>query len=196
MPNRMSPLAMVMKTGRFGATNANSAGVTITERPLESLIQIAGWDDFMSEVSSGLKLLGFNDVGGYRNCQYSDEICLFRTAPDRVLILGQPIGGLSNDLTDSKSLAVLDMSHTRTRIVIDGHAVEQVLARLAPIDFRVTAMPAGSFIQTGVHRVGVLIHRTSQTRFEILVPVTWARSVWEIICLNSTPFGYDVEVAT
>lgn len=47
----------------------------------------------------------------------------------------------------------------------------------------------------GIHRVGVLIHRTSEARFEIFTPVTWARSVWELLCLNATPFGYSVEVA-
>ncbi len=70
---------------------------------------------------------------------------------------------------------------------------EEVMARLAPIDFRASSMPVDSFVQTGIHHVGVLIHRTTEMQFEILTPVTWARSVWELICLNATPFGYHVE---
>lgn len=195
MPNPTSPLAMAMKSGRFGAQCAKGEGVAISEHSIENLVQIAGWGDFKAAVSSGLKQLGFNDVGGYRTSQGIDDIRLFRTAPDRILIMGQPIGGFSGSLTDNNLLAVLDLSHSRTRIVIEGAEVEQVLARLAPIDFRAAAMPIDSFVQTGIHHIGVLIHRTSEIRFEILVPVTWARSVWELICLNATPFGYNVEAA-
>ena len=50
-----------------------------------------------------------------------------------------------------------------------------------------------SFVQTGIHHVSVLIHRKNEMEFEIFTPVTWARSVWELICLNAAPFGYIVE---
>jgi len=33
-------------------------------------------------------------------------------------------------------------------------------------------------------------------RFDIFTPVTWARSIWELICLNAAPFGYNVEDRT
>lgn len=195
MPNRMSPLAKALKSGRFGAESAKVKGVTLSEHPVENLVQVVGWGDFKTAVIPGLKQLGFKDIGGFRVGQSTDGITLFRTAPDRVLVMGYPISSLSDSLTDNSSLAVLDLSHSRTRIVIEGAGAEQVMARLAPIDFRQAAMPVNDFVQTGIHHIGVLVHRTAKMRFEILVPVTWARSVWELICLNATPFGYTVKAA-
>ena len=78
-------------------------------------------------------------------------------------------------------------------IIVDGTAAEEVMARLAPIDFRASSMPVEGFVQTGIHHVGVLVHRSDKMQFEIFTPVTWARSVWELICLNAAPFGYIVE---
>jgi len=193
MPEIHSPLDSIRQPGSFGASFDTGPRVALSDRPVGTLVQIAGWDDFEAAVLPGLKELGFNDAGDYRNCRRIDSMTLYRTAPDRVLITGQSEPGLPVSMTDSDALAALDLSHSRTWIIVDGAVAEEVMARLAPIDFRASSMPVDSFVQTGIHHVGVLIHRTTEMRFEILTPVTWARSVWELICLNAAPFGYNVE---
>ncbi|MEE8307970.1 MAG: hypothetical protein V3R81_11945 [Gammaproteobacteria bacterium] len=192
MPEILSPLTSIQKTGSFGAHSDTGAGVNLSDSCTGTLVQIAGWDDFEVAVLPGLEELGFSDAGNYRSCRHTNGITLFRTAPDRVLITGQPNLELPDRLTGNEALAVLDLSHSRTRIIVDGTAAEEVMVRLAPIDFRASVMPVDSFVQTGIHHVGVLIHRTTEMRFEIFTPVTWARSVWELICLNAAPLGYNV----
>lgn len=135
-----------------------------------------------------LQKLGFADIGDFHQCREQNDKQLFRIAPDRVLITVDD----AFDLPNASYLASLDLSHARTRIVIEGPAAEQIMARLASIDSRENAFPCDGFVQTGIHHIGVLIHRTAAQRFEILVPVTWARSVWEVITLNATPFGYKI----
>ena len=61
-------------------------------------------------------------------------------------------------------------------IIVDGTAAEEVMARLAPIDFRASSMPVEGFVQTGIHHVGVLVHRSDEMQFEIFTPATWARN--------------------
>jgi heterotetrameric sarcosine oxidase gamma subunit len=71
--------------------------------------------------------------------------------------------------------------------------VEDLLARLAPLDVSLPAFPVGTFAQTGIHHVGVLLRRISAEIFEILIPVTWAATIWELIGDAAAPFGYRVE---
>ncbi|AZV80925.1 hypothetical protein EBB79_23650 (plasmid) [Parasedimentitalea marina] len=192
----LSPLGNAQKFGRFGAECAAGPGVCLSETRLTSLVQVAGWGDFEERVMPGLKSLGFGDAGDFRKCRVSRDIQLFRISPDRILLASLSPVRLPGTLQSSGSLAMLDVGHARSSIVIEGSSAEEVMARLAPVDFREAAMPTGDFVQTGIHHVGVLIHRTSATRFEILTPVTWARSLWDFICLNAAPFGYDVKGAT
>ncbi len=194
MPDIRSPLAACLQPGRNGADFANGPGLTLSETPV-ALVQIAGWDDFDNAVLAGLRSLGFAGVGTFRHCLRASDTQLYRISPDRVLIASVSPVALPDSLLNTSSLAVQDLSHARTRISVQGPAAGDVMARLAPIDFRAGTMAVDDFVQTGIHHVGVLIHRTSAKRFDIFVPVTWARSIWEFICLNATPFGYDVRVA-
>lgn len=195
MPDIHSPLAAIRQSGIFGAQFEAGPGVSVSETPVIGLVQIAGWGNFDATVLPRLNDLGFSDAGDFRQCRRANDVHLYRISPDRVLIAAPSPITLPASLQSNTSLAVLDLSHARVRIAIEGPAAEEVIARLASIDFREAAMPVGNFVQTGIHHVGVLIHRTSADRFEILVPFTWARSIWEIICLNAAPFGYDVKVA-
>ncbi len=195
MPDVLSPLAAIKQPGHFGAQFEAGPGVTLSEAPVLGLAQIAGWGDFDAAVSPGLNTFGFCDAGDFRICRNANDMRLYRISPDRILIAAMSPITLPEGLQNETSLAVLDLGHARTRIAVEGPAAEDVMARLAPIDFRKAAMPVENFVQTGIHHVGVLIHLTSASRFEILVPVAWARSIWEIICLNAVPFGYDVKVA-
>ena len=56
-----------------------------------------------------------------------------------------------------------------------------LLTRLVPVDVSLASFPNGSFVQTGMHHVGVLIDRISDTCFEILVPRTWSCSLIDLM---------------
>jgi methylglutamate dehydrogenase subunit D len=195
MPDFQSPLAAVRRPGRYGATFDAGPAVTLSDAPLDGLVQIAGWHGFETAVLPVLKSLGFTDAGDYHSSRQSGDMTLYRTAPDRILITGKAARSLVETAGVNAELALLDLSHARVQIFIEGRAAEQLMAQLAPIDFRLNAMPVGFFVQTGIHHIGVQIHRSSETRFDLLVPVTFARSLWDFIMLNAAPFGYDVAEA-
>ena len=186
-----SPLAAVYRPGDFGATMDDGPGVTLSQFRPGGLVQLAGWEDFEAIAAPVLAELGFADAGRFGDSVFANGRRLFRLAPDRILIASEtPVE--PPKIEPGVDLTVLDLSHSRIGLCVEGREAENLLARLAPIDFRASALPVDGFVQTGIHHVGVLICRTEAMKFEILVPVTWARSTWEMMCLNARSFGYRV----
>lgn len=191
-----SPLTDILNEGRFGATFADGPSVTLSASPQLHLLQIAGWSDFEGAILPGLQKIGFNDAGDYRMSRQARGMSLFRIAPDRILIASRSAIEFQRDMTRNDDLVYLELTQSKCLIIVEGEDAEKVMSRLAPIDFRLSDMPVGNYVQTSIHHVGVLIHRTSEQCFEILTPVTWTRSIWELICMNADPFGYNVNLGS
>ncbi|MEL6977789.1 MAG: hypothetical protein AAGM38_03805 [Pseudomonadota bacterium] len=190
-----SPLALTTAPSDAPSA-AGAAALRISEARPSALWQLAGWEDFEAAAHPPLAALGFTDSGDYRRARQSGAIGLFRLAPDRLWLTAdgpQADAAIEEACAGAAgpALAVLNLSHSRTRIAVEGDDAEALLARLAPIDFSPGAFPIEGFAQTGAHHISVLIHRPQEARFEILTPVTWARSLWEAICAAATPFGYE-----
>ena len=79
----------------------------------------------------------------------------------------------------SAGCKVTPLSHSRTRICLEGAPARHILAKGIPLDFHETAFTAGMFAQTGLHHTPVLVHCISETRFELYAMRTFAMSVWE-----------------
>lgn len=75
--------------------------------------------------------------------------------------------------------AITPLSHSRTRIYLDGAPARNVLAKGIPLDFHPSAFMPGMFAMTGLHHTPVLVHCLADTRFELYVMRTFALDVWE-----------------
>lgn len=75
--------------------------------------------------------------------------------------------------------AVTSLSHSRTRLFIEGAGAGAVLAKGVPLDFHPDSFPIDQFALTGLHHTPVLIHRSSAKRYELYALRTYARTVWE-----------------
>jgi methylglutamate dehydrogenase subunit D len=201
MPEFRSALAAHVTPGRFGA-GEGEAPLALRERPLGTLIQIAGWPgDFGTSVGAILKALGFDGVGGYGVAQSAGEALAFRIAPERVLI--RPPDRAAWDKAaariDPSVTPVVDLSHARTVIGIDGAAAAHLISRFLPIDLHDSVFGPGRFALSGLHAIPVMLHRRADggagSAYELYVPTTWAASVWESLSESATPFGYTVSAA-
>ena len=119
---------------------------------------------------------------------------LYRIASDQYWIL-TPETAVVDALVQSlapelASLTVL--SSARLRLALEGPAVTTLLGKVVSIDLRAAAFPAGSFAQTGLHHVGVLLERLGPERFELHVLRTYAASVWDWLIDAALPLGYEV----
>lgn len=196
MLERRSPLADLAEI-RAPDKGDRTAALAFSERALGSLWQIAGWRDFEAAIEPVLSALGLEGLGDYGFVQTSATVEGYRIAPDRIWLCGPNASALEAafDAARSDRLALLDLSHARVVIRVSGAAVADLMARVAPLDFSPAAFPADCFAQTGIHGVPVLIRRLSDEAFDLLVPVTWAVSVWEWLCLNARPLGYSIEAS-
>jgi heterotetrameric sarcosine oxidase gamma subunit len=198
MPEFRSALAAHVTPGRFGAGDGE-APLVLSERPLGTLIQIAGWPGgFETAAGAVLKALGFDGVGGYGVAQSSGDALAFRIAPERVLIRlpARTAWDKAAANLDPAATPVLDFSHARTVIGIDGAAAADLIARFLPIDLHDSVFGPGRFALSGLHAVPVMLHRRADggagPAFELYAPYTWAASVWESLTESAAPFGYTV----
>lgn len=186
MPDIRSPITPGRKT--------EGAALQLSEGPVGGLLQLAGWADFETAAAPALTQLGFAELGSYQEAQSQGEATAFRIAPDRLLIRHSAIAPLlaAADNLDPATCCSLDLSHARWLFTITGPAGPDLLARLLPIDGSPEALPVGHFAQSGLHHVGVLLHHRAETAWELLVPVTWAESLWDYLCNAATPLLRDV----
>ncbi len=184
-----------MAVGTYGAAADNVHNVRLCEQSLGALFQIAGWGaEFEDQVAPLLRSLGFVDLGDYGNVQGSGDVHGFRIAPHRLLIRHRDPEKLKDALAqlDPSRTPTLDLSHARIVIALRGPGAEHLLARLATPDLSSRAFPAGRFVQTAIHHTSVLIHHEIESNFLVYLPTSWAASLWDYICLNAEPLGYEV----
>ncbi len=75
--------------------------------------------------------------------------------------------------------AVTPLSHSRTRIFLEGTPAREVLAKGIPLDFHRDVFTRGRFAMTGLHHTPVLVHCAGEHRFELYAMRTFALSIWD-----------------
>jgi heterotetrameric sarcosine oxidase gamma subunit len=163
-----------------GAPNALLSGISAS--PPGALVQLAGWGNFSEVVRPTLRALGFSGLGDYKTARTAGAFVSYRLAPDRILLRSDDATGIAEMISTlpETEVAVLDLSHARWVLRFETTTAAELLARLAPLDFDLSAFPVGSFAQTGINHIGVLIHRLRAERFDVLVPYTWVDSIWKM----------------
>lgn len=165
-------------------TLSDLARVTIDEIEIGHLTQLAGWSNFEAAAERLLQTLGVVLPADYRmpartyhTPVRAGATTVWRVAPDRVLVHSAAELGLAS----SPDVAVLDLSQARVCLSVTGPGAAALLSRVVALDFSGTAFPTGTFAQTGLHHVGVLIERTGRETFLVFIPTTWARSLTELL---------------
>ena len=102
---------------------------------------------------------------------------LMRVGPKQIWIIGPEHVDPAAELRGQCVLTPL--SHSRTRIALEGPPARTVLAKGIALDFHPTAFTPGMFAQTGLRHTPVLVHCVSEDRFEIYALRTFALTVWE-----------------
>ena len=135
-----------------------------------SLLQVAGPSKAITPVTGKLP----SKVGV---ALQSDGRILMRTGDNQFWIIGPENDDIATKLGD---LAILTpLTHSRTRIFIEGTPARDVLAKGIPLDFHPTVFKPGMFAMTGIHHTPVLVHCVGVNRFEIYALRTFALSVNE-----------------
>lgn len=165
-----------------GAKPVSGNRVTMGEARDFALTQVAALDDAgLSAIAAAVGALPqhphVGETGGRR---------IFHTAPRQYWIVGPEADEIGQRLAGAA--IVTPLSHSRTRIFIEGPAAQDVLTKVLEIDLHETALKPGMFAMTGLHHTPILLHRVSAARFEIYAMRTFALNVWE--CLADAALEY------
>lgn len=162
-----------------GMTSQEKA-VSLHMRPVSLLYQISGWEGFDVAAGAVLRRLSLDLPPDFRTPVLAGNRSAWRIAPGRIL--------LHCDVPpacDDVNLTFLDLSDARVRLRIEGDGASDLVACVAPINVSAHAFPIGSFVQSGLRGIPVLIQR-GDTWFELLIPTTWAKSLISLLAAHVT----------
>jgi sarcosine oxidase subunit gamma len=179
-----------------GAVGAGEAGVTLTERRLTSLVQVAAWPETVEQVTDTVaSLVGCAPPQGPSGSSGGPDGALLAIAPGRLLVesrdarLAERLAGqLGPELG-----AVTDLSHARIAIRITGPKAAWILSKGMAIDFYPEAFPPMKVAQSAIHEVGVIVRRLSADSFDLYVYRGFALSFWEWLTEAAAETGYRVD---
>jgi len=197
MLERRSALAEALgKAGQSGPAGAQR--LRLGEVRNWTLVQVAGFPSTLADlelsVSAALGVaslparIGIVVEAGPRR--------ILRTGPEQFWILAPASDTLAARLLEVVTPAmgsVTPLSHSRSRIFIEGAAAGETLAKGIPLDFHPAVFTVGQFALTGLHHTPVLVHRSGEARYEIYALRTFALSIWEWLTDAALPFGFEVE---
>ena len=126
--------------------------------------------------------------------QHTGAHRLYRIAADQYWIV-TPDAALPEALAETvpaNAGSVTRLSDARVRISIEGPAATALLGKVVSVDLRARAFPVGSFAQTGLHHVSVLLERLGPEQFELYALRTYAASTWDWLIDAALPYGYEV----
>lgn len=161
----------------MSGVNSDGRVVSVRENEFGFLTQLAGWNKFDEVASASLQAQGGSLPKDYRKATVGEILTVWRIAPDRVLVQSDSKPAFQS----SDDMVVLDLSEARVRLTLEGEGAAGLLSRVIALDFSETAFPIGTFVQTSLHHVGVLVERHASGRFTLLVPTTWARSLTSLL---------------
>lgn len=120
---------------------------------------------------------------------------LLKTGAQRYWIFTDDPENLWRELKDSVAPGIgtiTPLLHSRTRIVIEGDAARQLLAKGIALDFHPDVFGIDQFALTALHHSPILIHRSMRDRYELYAMRTFARSVWDWMTDAALALGWDV----
>lgn len=144
--------------------------VTLAEVDVGPVTSVAVFPGAARAVAKGLKTLGlampepnsFAEKKGAR---------IVWTGRDQAFLMGVEPPAL-------EGAAVTDQSDGWAALGLTGAGAVEVLARLAPVDLRLAAFAVGRAIRTQLNHMNIVILRTGDHAFEILVFRSMARTAW------------------
>ncbi|MBO6637292.1 MAG: sarcosine oxidase subunit gamma [Roseitalea sp.] len=187
-----SPLAGHYEKGEFGNLD-RGVQVTLTERFPLAICDVCAWPGAETKTANAIK-----KVTGVALTKAGDAVDesaqAFQHAPGRwTVIAANPALPEALAKAAGDNATVVDLSHGRTVLRIDGGQSRRVLSKLFPIDFKSDYFPLEKGIATKHHEIFAQIQRVGDDAFDIIIFRSYARSFWHALRRASDEVGYVVD---
>jgi len=197
LAERRSALAAVHETGNFGAEAAGAPGVTLAERRPLSIVHVAGKIADKAFADGVKKACGCALPTAPCTVSSNADLSIAWLSPTRWLVIAPDRGPgiLEKSLREAcgDSGAIIDVSHGRTVIRIDGPNARNVLMKGAPLDFHHKVFTPGRTAQSAISQCGVVLVCVADDAFDLYVFRGFGLHMWE--WLNDAAAEYGCAVA-
>jgi len=188
---RYSPLTHPL-TGRDGANGERRFQFAVA--PMGELLLLASHLGKQVAFAQELNpLLGSAPTPATHTEQRLTNSLLLQVAPGQHWCLTTDTT-LANTLATRRFSAgsVTSLSHSRVRVVITGSGIPDLLSKGISVDLDPTQFVVGQFAQTALEHIGILLHRRGDDRYELYLPSTFARTLWEWLLDAAMADGYHL----
>lgn len=144
--------------------------VTLAEIDVGPITSVAVLPDGAKAVAKGLKAVGLA-MPGPNSFVEKKGVRMVWTGRDQAFLVGIDPPAL-------EGAALTGQSDGWTVIAVSGTGAVDVLARLVPMDMRLTAFPVGQVARTQLNHMNVVILRVGDYAFEVMVFRSMARTAW------------------
>lgn len=147
--------------------------VTLVEADVGPITSIAVFPGGAKAVAKGLKTLGLAmpEPNGFAEKKGAR---IAWTGRDQAFLTGVVAPALDG-------AAMTDQSDGWTVLAVSGTGAVDALARLVPVDLRLSVFPVGRTVRTQLNHMNVVILRGGDYAFEIMVFRSMARTAWHEI---------------
>ena len=168
--------------------------VRLAEEPPGSILQVTAWPDTVATVQAVLGELLNVTAPEPGQSTTAPGVTVMAVAPGRYLV-----ASTSADLVarfeaalPASDGAVVDLSHGRAVLKLEGAAAPAILAKGVAIDLSATAFSPARVVQTMIHHVDVTIVRRDSEAFDLWVLRSFAESMAEWLLDAGLEFGIDL----
>lgn len=190
MPERVSALAGHIAPRTVGPVGADGPGVRLSERRLASAWLIAGWPDRLAAAgAAAASAAGLDAAPGPGTSATGPAGTCLRVEPLKWLLIGE--AEIPAPALETADGTVLELSHARTVIRVEGPRAVELMARLVPLDLRPAAFPEGAVANTVMHHLGVTV-LARDGGFDLFVLRSFGLALWETVLETAAQFGAKV----
>lgn len=148
--------------------------VTLRELDPGSITSIALFPGREKPVARGLKPLGLRFPAPNTVEMGANGVRLVWTGRDQAVLIGADAPAL-------EGAAVTDQSGGWCCLAVSGPKAADVLMRLVPLDLRLPQFPVGRAVRSGLNHMNMLLIRTAEDAFDIMVFRSMAHTAWHEI---------------
>ena len=161
---------LIAKSALDGQPPLTLGGVTLAEAASRQITSVALLPGGGKAVAKALKGVGlaFPDPNGSVT---NGTARILWTGRDQAFLIGMeppPLDGA----------AVTDQTGGWATLTLSGPAAVDALMRLVPLDLRLAAFPVGRSVRVPLNHIGMVLLRTGEDAFELMVFRSMAQTAW------------------
>ena len=190
MVERASALEGHNAPRQFGLIGSGGPGIYLSERQIASAWLVAAWPQRLAATGATVAMAaGVSAAPGPGASATGPGGTLLRVEPLKWLLISEH--EITDPPLDATDGTVLELNHARTVIHVTGPKVLDLMARMVPLDLRLSSFPEGSVTNTALHHLGVTILARGGG-FDILVLRSFGLAIWEILIDSAAQFGGEI----